>query len=266
MRSSTIILPSGCESLNRVLWRVDLPALTAFGVSRGVIPEGGDLGYAIHSSLLALYGQGAPKPFRLVHRPRDGAFNLLAYTRLTPQALNDRAAVQATLVRDFSRAAKGIDPDTLTVSPLPLSWQAGRRLAFEARLRPMVRTTRNDPRSSEGGREIDAFIAASLKASDKRLYREDVYRDWVVNAFVRSGAVAVEREDIRFTQMTRTRLFTGDRGGHVQRIDKGIEGPLICVEGLLTILEPAGFTPFLARGMGRHRSFGFGMVQLAPAP
>ena len=106
MRSSTIILPSGCESLNRVLWRVDLPALTAFGVSRGVIPEGGDLGYAIHSSLLALYGQGAPKPFRLVHRPRDGAFNLLAYTRLTPQALNDRAAVQATLVRDFSRAAK----------------------------------------------------------------------------------------------------------------------------------------------------------------
>jgi CRISPR system Cascade subunit CasE len=43
------------------------------------------------------------------------------------------------------------------------------------------------------------------------------------------------------------------------------EGPDASFEGVLTVAEPGAFALLLARGIGRHRAFGFGMVLLRPA-
>ena len=37
------------------------------------------------------------------------------------------------------------------------------------------------------------------------------------------------------------------------------------VEGTLTVGDPDAFSRLLARGIGRHRAFGFGMLLLRPA-
>jgi CRISPR system Cascade subunit CasE len=50
------------------------------------------------------------------------------------------------------------------------------------------------------------------------------------------------------------------------REDAGrIERPNAVLEGTLTVGDPDAFARLLARGIGRHRAFGFGMLLLKPA-
>jgi CRISPR system Cascade subunit CasE len=50
----------------------------------------------------------------------------------------------------------------------------------------------------------------------------------------------------------------------VQRNGRRIEGPDAVVHGTLTITDPVAFAGLLARGVGRHRSYGYGMLLLRP--
>lgn len=44
-----------------------------------------------------------------------------------------------------------------------------------------------------------------------------------------------------------------------------IDGPDALLRGCLRVLEPDAFAHLVARGVGRHRSFGFGMLLLSRA-
>jgi CRISPR system Cascade subunit CasE len=41
-------------------------------------------------------------------------------------------------------------------------------------------------------------------------------------------------------------------------------GPDVILAGELTVADAEGFLALLARGVGRHRAFGFGMLLLSP--
>ena len=44
-----------------------------------------------------------------------------------------------------------------------------------------------------------------------------------------------------------------------------LEGPDAWFRGTLAIVDPNAFAALLARGIGRHRSFGFGCLLIAPS-
>jgi len=46
---------------------------------------------------------------------------------------------------------------------------------------------------------------------------------------------------------------------------KKLERPQALLKGVLTVKESNTFNRLLARGIGRHRAFGYGMLLLKPA-
>ena len=48
------------------------------------------------------------------------------------------------------------------------------------------------------------------------------------------------------------------------RSHRGVERPDALFTGEITVADPEAFCRLLARGVGRHRAFGFGMLLLRP--
>jgi CRISPR system Cascade subunit CasE len=258
------------KPLYRLSMEPDLRLLNAFGRNRQLraIPPGGDLGYVLHAALTALFGKAAPQPFRLYNSPhRNRTLTLLAYTSHHAEALRDYAALQESQVDLYAEAAATLNIKSLVVKPMPTQWSAGRVYRFETRVRPVIRTTRNDPVRPGGGREIDAYVAALDKAADgDRPEREAVYAQWLCSALKHSGGALTRPEQLIIRSVKSTPLYTGDNRGHGPNGSyASVNGPDVLCEGLLTVQDPMAFAALMARGVGRHRAFGFGMLLLAPA-
>jgi CRISPR system Cascade subunit CasE len=104
-------------------------------------------------------------------------------------------------------------------------------------------------------REIDAFIHATLTAlNDVKVDREAVYVHWLERELQREGASSLNTA--RLPEFRRE-LMRRDGGARVER-------PNAVLEGELTVRDPVAFRALLARGLGRHRAFGFGMLLLRP--
>ena len=141
------------------------------------------------------------------------------------------------------------------------AFEIGDRLGFRARVCPVVRTRRPGSRplnaDAEGrviSREVDAFVHATL-ASDAQVDRERVYVQWIQRELGRDDASSLDAarlEEFRRQQVRRT-------GG------ARLERPNAVMQGVLTVRDADAFRQLLARGLGRHRAFGFGMLLLTPA-
>lgn len=220
--------------------------LAAWATRFGLTAGGDDLGYALHTLLAAAFGEAAPKPFRYFGDVRG----LLAYTTHDPDALQLAAQMAAPDVH----AALGLD--RFAVRSFPHQWSAGRRLGFELRIRPVLRTPQ--------GKERDVFLAAIDKRAetDDELSRDAVYADWLRNELARGDAATVER-----LQLDGFRLSASLRKGAAtsgKRPARSVAGPDAVFSGELSVRDSAGFSALLTRGIGRHRAFGFGMLLLRP--
>lgn len=210
-----------------------------------------DEGMALHHLLAEVFGPGKLHPFRLMVSPRAVRATIYAY-----------AACPADVLRESARSVAG--PAEVEILPLdrlrsvprpPETWRAGLRLGFDLKVRPMVRLA--SPLESGGrrfskGAEIDAFLAETLR-NDRARPREEVYLDWLASRL--APAAELERD---CTRMRSFRRLRGKRGG------RAIEGPDAVFLGTLTIRDPLGFADMLARGTGRHRAYGYGMLLLRP--
>lgn len=245
------------KALSLVRIAVDRPALTAFAISRRLSDD--DLGYALHLALRLRYGAAAPQPFRLEDPSGRSPF-VIGYAP-DPATLD-----AAQLLPPTDPALEAIFADAPQYRVMPSSWQAGARFRFKVRVRPLVRyggrirTARANAGTamlSKAG-EVDAFIAACDKAgSDAVLDREAVYRNWLISRL--SPAATVEDALIDRMQRIRTRrsLHNG-KGTHAS------ESHEATFSGTLAVADGAVFAGLLARGVGRHTAFGFGMLTLAP--
>ena len=91
--------------------------------------------------------------------------------------------------------------------------------------------------------------------------REETYREWL--------AVELEKAGARLVEATLTSFQLGRQHRRTQsekRAGARTSHPEASFEGVLEVTEPALFSDGLARGLGRHRAFGFGMMLLKPAP
>ena len=97
--------------------------------------------------------------------------------------------------------------------------------------------------------------------------RGEVYGDWLRRQF--SDAAELEHATLEAFRLTRT--FRRDRSRDLRLIPpsstkmKGAAGhPDATFTGTLTVRDADAFAALLARGVGRHRAFGFGMLLLRP--
>lgn len=235
---------------------VDLPLdaarLTRFAWNRGHGKSADDdFGYAAHAWLSAVFGEHAPRPFRLNER-RDG-LRLLGYTSVPIETLREHAETfaepEAMAVCDWRHGAG---------KAMPKEWRAGRRLGFELRACPV----------SRGERERDVFLVAvdrGKAASQEIPSRQEVYGDWLFRQFDRDAAAVVEPGTIRLIGFRRLRVARRRHGGVDNGRHRSLERPDALFSGELAVSEPRAFNRLLERGIGRHRAFGFGMLLLRPA-
>ena len=252
-------------AINLVQVRISRPALARWAGERGWVRRRGgasdfDEGRALHHLVDEVFGPGALRPFRLLVPPRCGSGSLYAYSALDAQSLTEAARFHA--LPDHLQV---LSPDQVQTKSMPEDWRAGQKLGFDARVRP-VRRLLSDLESREGlvarkGSEIDAFLVEAHRrhpaecggmASEDRT-REEVYLDWLTERL--APAAILERGASRLARFHRVRVARGKRGP---------EGPDATIHGTLTVAEPDSFVALLARGVGRHRAYGYGMLLLRP--
>jgi CRISPR system Cascade subunit CasE len=242
----------------------DLDRLARAAAARGLIGRGGDFGYALHAALAAALGNMAPKPFLLradLRRPE-----ILGYTGADPAEFRELARLPPI---DNSDLVDALHPTEVEVCALPVDWLPGRTLDFETRVRPVMRT-RPEGRTGRSC-ERDAFLEAidpdeprPTDFTPHRVWpcRERVYAEWVSRELARGNAARLEAA--RMIAFQRTRVLRRPTQPSSGRTRVESEGPDATLRGRLRIEDSAGFAALLARGVGRHRTFGFGMLLLTP--
>lgn len=248
------------SALHLVRIGVDARRLYAFAKHARLPARDFDEGYAVHALFSALFDNGAkdgervaPKPF--VVRERGRMLEVLGYSSLPgPQLIererafsDPRAREQGGLVEVASR-------------PMPESFPRGLRLGFSVRLCPVRRVAKRGHQQRDRA-EVDAFLARAWEVGeDIELDREEVYRAWLRDELEKEDAARlIEGNMTRFTLARSHRRTSGE-----QRAGKRISHPDATFEGTLEVHDPAVFAARLARGLGRHRAFGFGMLLLRP--
>lgn len=231
-----------------------------------------DTYYMVHCSLGELFGKNAPELFYVDQKPQnnrqnDGRFvRVLGYSQLPGDAL-------AELARGFASPAvyEICDFERMASKPMPAQFGAGMRLGFELRACPVIRKasagqSESGRRKWRRGQELDAFVARSWEVDDPavELDREQVYREWLGKHFERNGAarptrIALERFSLdRFLRRSKPQP-SGKRKART------ITRPAATLSGELEVVDSAQFSELLRRGIGRHKSFGFGMLKIRRA-
>lgn len=233
------------NSLHLVRLRLDRPPLMRFARDQGLLRDDDEgHGYVLHAWLAAMFGLHAPRPFRLLESNGE----LLGYTAADAATLTDHAQAFAT-----PQAWSALVPGSLATKPMPIAWRTGQRLQLDVLACPISR---------KGGSEKDVYLRALDRLGDATPSRADVYLDW----FSRQCAGAVTIEHAELYGLARRRLLRRGRpDGGLRRLH-GIERPQALFRAVAQIQDVSAFGLLLARGIGRHRAFGFGMLLLSPAP
>ena len=212
-------------------------------------PRHFDEGLALHHALGELFGPKSLQPFRLMVAPRRREAAVYAYSRLLFGELEQNIHISPP---EFSEI---FNLPALRHKELPALFASGRLLGFDIRLRPIRRI-----KKERGVREIDVFLHEALQHEDDRQWmekhgrtREAVYAEWLSERL--AGAAELVPETTRLAHFRRTRN---------SRHGKSCEGPDAILQGTLEVLDPDAFAKKLAGGIGRHKSYGYGMILLRP--
>ena len=261
-------------SLHLVRLRPEARRLASFAHAAGLRDAEHDPGYLWHLALRRAFGAMAPQPFRVFEPDPDRhdtrmRLELLGYARVDEEAL--RAALESAP----AEAASVFPHSGLGAKALPDLFTIGRMLAFSTRVCPIVRTLSTD---GSRKRELDAFVhVASADPDEPKPDRADVYRDWLASRLAEGGARLVEARlaSFRLTNLVRrSHASPSGRAGTTegppkrllaQRARTAARRPDATLDGVLEVVDPERFQQLLAKGVGRHRAFGFGLLLLRPA-
>jgi CRISPR system Cascade subunit CasE len=222
----------------------------------------------VHRALRDAFGPFAPQPFRLLDAPGKPV-KLLGYGSA------DRAMLQQALTLAEPDLDRVFPADQMDSKAMPERLATGATLAFEARLCPLVRTKATTDRSRH--RELDAFLHRALGSPDTPLVRETVYVEWLRDKLSNGSAELLTARMTAFTLAPLVRRAhasakgrTGTREGAPRRLlsperRAASRRPDVVLKGSLRVTDPDRFHELLAKGVGRHRAFGFGMLLLRPA-
>ncbi|GIX39466.1 MAG: hypothetical protein KatS3mg128_0515 [Silanimonas sp.] len=229
------------SGLHLVRIPVYAPRLLRFAHEHGIVQPDETLGYTLHAWFTALFGEQAPKPFRYLERRSE----VLGYARSPATELLARAQAFAS-----PQAWAALDAEGVASKPMPNEWRNGQRLRMEVLVCPVSR---------KDDAEKDVYLRALDRMNAATPPRAEVYRQW----FMAQWGEALQLEQIELLGMSaRSPLLRRARnGGNRLRI---VERPQALFGAEAIVGDGPAFAEKLARGIGRHRAFGFGMVLLAP--
>lgn len=238
------------NDLQMIECQLDPAALLRFLRGQGLDDPGRDpdFGYGVHAWLKAAFGDQAPRPWRrLADRKRPA--RVLAYGAAGADTLTGR-------MRDFAdpTVLAVCPPEAIASKPLP-AFHEGRVLDFELLGCPVGRKARS-------GIEKDLFLLHADREPDARLDRGQIYCDWARERLQVDHAATIER--LALTGHRQVRQLRKHQGAPGERRIKRPTRPEALFHGRLQVRDPEGFQRLLARGIGRHRAFGYGMLLLRP--
>lgn len=246
-------------TLHLLSFQPDLQRLMALAAREHLLPPGGDLGYALHAVFAASFGDLEPKPYRLLlpGEPGGGPSGRLFAYAVAP--LSELAAHADAFANPAFSAPLAIAE--AADKPMPTDFASGTRLGFSVRIRPIQRTGAARDGSARA-QERDVFSPAQqLDGESDHAARARLYAGWLTGQLGRDGAASVEHATV--AALSRIRLFARDRSEPTKR-NRSIDGPDATITGVLRVDDSAAFAALLARGVGRFRAFGFGMLLLRP--
>lgn len=245
------------DGLHLARLSLDLARLSRWAAERALIPSVTgtfDEGYALHKLLTECFGRAALQPFRLIAVRGGKAGTVYAY------ASGDAATLMATAHAVAPpEHLEVLELTTLKTKRMPDKWQAGQRLGFDVRVRPIRRTSNRGEWKQAG--ERDAFLHEALSRPNGEMSRlgrtrEQVYGDWLAEQLHRHGGGYLDGP-VRLAAFRHHRSVRSDGR-------RGPEGPDAVMHGTIRITDGETFNRLLARGLGRHRAYGYGMILLRP--
>lgn len=260
-------------TLHLVRLQPELRWLARMAQEPGLRDTDHDPGYLWHLALRRTFGAVAPQPFRIFEPGSDTRqrqpLHLLGYAPV------DAAALRAARAETAADAGQVFPESGIASKPMPDAFTAGRILAFSTRVCPIVRTLSSDGSKK---RELDAYVhEASARPEAPKPDRAEIYRDWLRRRLQEGGAELLEARLssfrlaslVRRTHASPTGRTSSEEGAPkrllAQRARAAARRPDATMDGLLEVRDPRRFQTLLARGVGRHRAFGFGLLLLRPA-
>jgi len=221
-----------------------------------------DNNYLCHCLLGKLFGDDAPKPFWLDEDPRReraSEMQLLGYAGKNADALRRLADTYAE-----PSLHEALDWDRTASKTMPGEFPQRMQLGFELRACPVVRKGSSGPKWN-AGQEVDAFLSKVWEVDDEsvNIEREQVYSDWLVRQFEIRGGADPDADSIELKRFSIEQMLRRRQGG--DREPNFIKRPDVTLTGELRVADGEQFRELLRSGIGRHKSFGFGMLKVRPA-
>lgn len=243
------------DRLYMVQLRLNPVALMQFAQDQGVNRSADeDLGYGVHAWLAALFGPLTPKPFRLldpgVAWRKDQPLQWLGYSGHDGVTLRDQAETFALPLALAVCDAAGL----MAAKPMPAIWPVGRRLGFEVLTCPVSRRET----------EKDVFLRRieQSETEDGPMDRATVYGEWLARQV--EGAAMLESVQLAGFRLVRVLRRSQQTATQERRFGRPVVLPQALLRGVMTVRNGEAFAALLARGIGRHRAFGYGMLLLRP--
>lgn len=221
--------------------------------------------YLVHCALGELFQDHAPKPFS-VEDASGRSVRVLGYTGADQPTLQEAARLSSSpTVYDLC------DWDTCATKPMPSSFATNVSLRFELQACPIVRkSSAGEGRSADGekrtwnaGDELDAFLSEAWENPDATLEREEVYKRWLARQFDVRGGAAVDPASIAMERFSIKRMTRRPQGA--DRSMRTMKRPDVTLTGTLTVTDSSAFRDLIRSGIGRHKSFGYGMLKVQRA-
>jgi CRISPR system Cascade subunit CasE len=225
------------------------------GLNMGMVTDD----YLVHSALKELFGDFAPGPFNIEGRPdQSRQVEILAYSDVPADRLASVAQLDARPV-----AFDMCDWDLFATKPMPTGLPEGLSLNFNLRAATVLRassggrgTWSGEEITWEAGSEHDAFLYRQAQ-SEEPLDRIEVYKSWLSRQFENRDGAVLQSANLRRWRLTDCARRDSDRSF------RKISLPDVTFGGTLKIVDTDAFMDLVQSGIGRHKSFGFGMIRLS---
>ena len=212
-----------------------------------------DTDQAMHILLTEGFGQdAAPRPYRLHLTAAQRYGEFYGYSPRPAAELKEALQIFAN-----PRQQLALDPDSLESKALPAQWRPGRQLAFALRACPTVRSAGRENSIGPAQYEYDLYrwTLSRLPKGQPAPTRNQVYCQWLERKIADHGGLELQEAHVaNYVPITAYRKTNS----------KPRELPSVSFQGLLTINDSDQFNALLEQGLGRHKAYGFGMLQIRP--
>ena len=229
-----------------------------------------DRDFAIHCLLRESFGsEKGLQPFRATNKAGEVRSFIYGYSASAMEELATTALFSQGPVE-----AKVLPPSSLEGKEMPSTWEEGQKASFEIRTKPVIRVAQKreyinremrpiaEERNLKPRSEIDVMQWERMKAGFHRRNPprpEEVYTEWLRKKLLPTGAATLENKSVKLVSI-RDRPLQRQRGG------KTTQSQEVVMRGTLRIADPKRFNNLLTKGLGRHKSYGYGMLLLGPPP